>query len=59
MPDKTPSSTSTPISPAERIRATGARATPARIRVLELLSSAPVPLSHHDVELALGDATLD
>ena len=59
MPDKTPSSTSTPISLAERIRATGARATPARIRVLELLSSAPVPLSHHDVELALGDATLD
>lgn len=48
-----------PLSPAERIRATGARATPARIRVLELLSSAPVPLSHHDVERALGDAMLD
>ncbi len=44
---------------ADRIRATGARATPARIRVLALLTSAPVPLSHHDIETALGDASLD
>lgn len=42
-----------------RIRATGARATPARIRVLELLSGAPVPLSHHDIESALGSASMD
>jgi len=41
-------------TPAERIRATGARATPARIRVLELLSAAPAPLSHQDIEGALG-----
>jgi Fur family ferric uptake transcriptional regulator len=44
---------------AERIRAVGARATPARIRVLELLSAAPLPLSHHDVESALGAGSLD
>lgn len=46
-------------SPAERIRAVGARATPARIRVLELLSAAPLPLSHHDVETAIGAGSLD
>ncbi len=44
---------------AERIRATGARATPARIRVLELLTAAPAPLSHQDIEGALGAASLD
>lgn len=44
---------------AERIRATGARATPARIRVLELLSAAPAPLSHQDIEAALGADSLD
>jgi len=44
---------------ADRIRSAGARATPARIRVLALLTSAPVPLSHHDIEAALGDASLD
>lgn len=44
---------------AERIRAAGARATPARIRVFELLASAPVPLSHHDIETALGEASMD
>lgn len=50
---------SSPVSPAERIRAAGARATPARIRVLELLSAAPLPLSHHDIEAAWGAASLD
>lgn len=50
---------SSPPGPAERIRAAGARATPARIRVLELLSAAPMPLSHHDIESALGSASLD
>lgn len=44
---------------AERIRATGARATPARIRVLELLTAAPAPLSHQDIEGALGPDGLD
>lgn len=44
---------------ADRIRAAGARATPARIRVLELLSAAPLPLSHHDIETALGSGSLD
>ena len=44
---------------AERIRATGARVTPARVRVLGLLSAAPAPLSHQDIEGALGAASLD
>ncbi|MCP5268002.1 MAG: transcriptional repressor [Zoogloeaceae bacterium] len=45
--------------PAERIRAAGARATPARIRVLELLTAAASPQSHHEIELALGADSLD
>jgi len=57
MPD--PSLSPGAASAADRIRAVGARATPARIRVLELLSGAPVPLSHADIEAALGDASLD
>lgn len=58
MPENlSPSSRATGL--AERIRAVGARATPARIRVLELLSAAPLPLSHHDVESALGAGSLD
>ncbi|MDA0189126.1 MAG: transcriptional repressor [Proteobacteria bacterium] len=44
---------------AAQIRATGARATPARIRVLQLLRDAPAALTHHDIEAALGDAMLD
>ena len=55
----THSSSASAASLAERIRAVGARATPARIRVLELLSVAPRPLSHHDVESALGAGSLD
>jgi len=57
MPDPSPPPQLADL--AGRIRAAGARATPARIRVLELLSSAPVPLSHHDIESALGNASLD
>ena len=38
---------------AARVRARGARATPARLAVLEVLESAPRALSHHDVEQAL------
>ena len=48
-----------PQAPVALIRAAGARVTPARIRVLQLLSAAPVPLSHHDIETALGADSLD
>ena len=48
-----------PQAPEALIRAAGARVTPARIRVLQLLSAAPVPLSHHDIETALGADSLD
>ncbi len=41
------------------IRRTGARATPARVRVLRLLRSAPTALTHREIEQALGDLALD
>ncbi|MCM8622669.1 MAG: transcriptional repressor [Candidatus Accumulibacter sp.] len=41
------------------IRRTGARATPARVRVLQLLRSAPAALTHHQIEQALGDLAID
>jgi Fur family ferric uptake transcriptional regulator len=41
------------------IRRTGARATPARVRVLRLLHAAPTALTHHEIEQALGDSALD
>lgn len=44
---------------AARIRAAGARATPARIRVLCLLHDAPAALTHHDIERELGAPALD
>ena len=44
---------------AEQIRRTGARATPARIRVLQLLREAPAALTHNEIELALGEQALD
>ncbi|HEX5125848.1 MAG TPA: transcriptional repressor [Rhodocyclaceae bacterium] len=44
---------------AARIRALGARATPARLAVLHLLESAKRALSHHDIEQALDDAGFD
>ncbi len=44
---------------AEHIRGTGARATPARIRVLRLLRAAPAALTHNEIEQALGAATMD
>ncbi|MBI2307236.1 MAG: transcriptional repressor [Rhodocyclales bacterium] len=60
MPDISPASPAAVADAlAERIRATGARATPARIRVLELLSAAPAPLSHQDIEAVLGADSLD
>lgn len=42
-----------------RIRALGARATPARVAVLRLLEGAERALSHHDFEAALADAGFD
>jgi Fur family ferric uptake transcriptional regulator len=47
-------STRLPIESA--IRAHGARVTPARVRVLELLQSARTPLNHSDIERQLRDA---
>lgn len=44
---------------AETIRAAGARATPARIRVFDFLRAAERALSHHDIESGLGDGGLD
>ncbi len=44
---------------AEQIRRTGARATPARIRVLQLLRAAPDALTHNEIEAALGDLAID
>ena len=48
-----------PDSVAEQIRRCGARATPARIRVLQLLRATPGALSHHEIEQALGESALD
>ncbi len=48
-----------PDDSAARIRAAGARATPARVRVLELLAQAAAPLSHHEIEAVLGTGSLD
>lgn len=48
-----------PDSVAEQIRRCGARATPARIRVLQLLRATPGALSHHEIEQALGASALD
>ena len=44
---------------AELIRRAGARATPARIRVLQLLRAAPTALTHGEIEQALGEQALD
>ncbi len=44
---------------AELIRGAGARATPARIRVLRLLRQAPTALTHAQIESALGVPALD
>jgi Fur family ferric uptake transcriptional regulator len=44
---------------ADRIRATGARATPARVHILDLLQNADRALSHADIEQQLGRAHLD
>jgi len=44
---------------AEHIRRTGARATPARIRVLRLLRAAPAALTHGEIEQALGALAID
>jgi len=44
---------------AAQIRDTGARATPARIRVLQLLRAAPAAMTHHDIEAAFGGLSLD
>lgn len=44
---------------AAQIRRTGARATPARIRVLQLLRATPAAMTHHAIETALGAAVPD
>jgi Fur family ferric uptake transcriptional regulator len=44
---------------ADRIRASGARATPARIHVLNLLQNAERALSHNEIEEQLAHAHLD
>lgn len=44
---------------AALLRNLGARATPARIRVLEVLRHAARALSHHEIESLLGDAQID
>ena len=44
---------------AEQIRRSGARATPARIRVLRLLRDAPAALTHNEIEIALGALAID
>lgn len=44
---------------AEQIRRIGARATPARIRVLHLLREAPAALTHNEIESVLGAPPLD
>lgn len=41
------------------IRRTGARATPARVRVLQVLRGAPAALTHHEIEQALSDLAID
>ena len=46
-------------SASELIRSIGARATPARVRVLRLLRAAPAPLTHHQIEQALGVPSID
>ena len=53
---------SSPISVdavAEQIRRTGARATPARIRVLQMLRNALTAQTHSEIEQAFGDLALD
>ncbi len=44
---------------AAQIRRRGARATPARIRVLQILQGAPGAMTHRDIESALGAAMPD
>ena len=44
---------------AAHLRRIGARATPARIRVLQLLRSAPTALTHNEIEAALGLPAID
>ena len=44
---------------AEQIRHTGARATPARIRVLQLLRQAPAAMTHTEIESSLGSVAID
>ena len=48
-----------PSAVAEHIRRCGARATPARIRVLRLLRTTPTALTHAQIESALGVPLLD
>jgi len=43
----------------EQIRRCGARATPARIRVLRLLREAPTPVTHAEIEARLGEPKMD
>lgn len=40
---------------SEQIRAAGVKVTRGRVRVLEMLQTAPQPLSHNDIEAALDE----
>jgi len=48
-----------PRSSAAALRARGARATPARLRILALLEAADRALSRHDIDTALGPGLFD
>lgn len=48
-----------PLSARDRIRAAGARVTPARVRVMEVLSKASGALSHRDIERQAAENPLD
>lgn len=43
----------------DQIRQTGARATPARVRVLQLLRAATGAMAHHQIEECLGPSVMD
>jgi Fur family ferric uptake transcriptional regulator len=57
--DPLPESLSSSKSVAALIRRKKARATPARVRVLDLLQTSPSALTHAEIEVALGASALD
>ena len=59
VPDLSTHSSLADDAVVEQIRRIGARATPARINVLQLLRAAPAPLTHTEIEQTLGAAAYD